>query len=125
MRPWKTDRAGAESKSSGSMLSVMRPVPLALLGYALLLWIVQIYVGSLPTPEGGAREFDRVLFGSVRISHVLLVVHAAWLNLMLIECRRAVSSPPGYRKGHLAGAVLGVALAIALCVWAVRLGGLV
>lgn len=111
----------SESDAQGSTPFIMRPIPLALLAYAFLLAVVQIAVGVSTGDQNAVADFDRQILGFVRVSHVLLVLHCGWLALMLLEFRSALHSPPGLRKGHVGGALAGVVLAAALCVWALRL----
>ena len=113
-----------ESSQGTAAPAVIRPIPLALLAYAFLLAIVQIAVAVSTGDRNAVAHFDRELLGTVRVAHLLLALHLAWLALMLIECRTAWRSPPGLRKGHLGGALAGVVLAGALCVWALRLAHL-
>jgi hypothetical protein len=118
----KSDSPDA-GRSDGSLPAVMRPIPLALLAYALVWWIVMLFMGTLLTSPDDVGALDQTLFASLRASHLFLVVHLGWLILLLIDCRSALNSPPDVRKGHLAGAFLGVALSAALCLWALRFAG--
>ena len=123
MKLWRKTGHADSARSGGSLPAVMRPIPLALLAYSLVWWILMLFMGTLLSGPDGFESLDQHLFGSIRLSHLFLAVHLGWLILLLVDCRSASNSPPGVRKGHLAGAVLGVALSAALSLWALRFAG--
>ncbi len=125
MRFARASGGSGSTGRDGSLPSVMRPIPLALLAYCMVWWGVQLFMGAVMSGSPEISDYDYRLFGSVRLSHVWLTVHCGWMVLLLLECRSAWNSPPGVRKGHLAGGLLGVVLAFALCWWALRFAKLV
>ena len=80
-------------------------------GFVFRLWMM--YVQCTMRFARIGEDFEPVL--SFHGYVVFSLVHAAWLVVLIVELLRARrESPPGLRKGHLVGALFGMALVIGL-----------
>ena len=93
---------------------ILRPALMGLMVYAFLLWVAQVWVIATWMPEDVQDLATRSLLGPITLPMVLGFVHFGWLLLCVRELRLARLSPPGLRRGHAAGAGVGVLLCLAL-----------